>query len=318
MIGELNMKKLIPVILALFMLLSACSPSHADNEPYDLTYQDVVYSGTYTGELQKKLPNGEGTFTFDDGANVFQYTGQWNKGQMSGSGKLTLSQYLIKFPDADRYGYFEGDTINGVPSGTGTFTAVNDAGKKYSYTGDFKDGTYNGQGARRFESDSSLDQVGTFIDGNFTPTPREMFSYLGQFDSASFTITTLSSAFLDDHADIFPSDATEGLDTFVDSEYQIQAYTKSPDKYGDKLIKQSSLHITQIQEVAMFNYDAVTIIIALDSDLNPYYIYYLGSVDVYEGDDITAYLLPLDYFTYTNVAGRKIWATACAAAFISK
>ena len=310
------MKRLIPVILALFILLSACSPSQTENMSYDLTYQDVAYSGTYTGELQKKLPNGEGTFTFDDGTNVFKYTGQWDQGQMSGNGQLTSSQFLIKFSKVDRRGYFEGDTINGVPNGTGTFTATNESGVEYSYTGDFKDGTFNGQGTRRLKTDPSYSEIGTFVDGAFTPTTKELFSQLSQ--DPSFSINTLPLAFLDAHADIFTSHAIEGLDSFVDSEFQVSAYTKSPDKYGDKLIKQTSLYIAQIQEFPKYNYDEFTLILAEDPNLNYYFINYIGSVDVYEGDLISAYLLPLDYFTYENVSGGQTWAIACAAAFISK
>ncbi len=312
------MKKLLPIILALILLLTACAPAQVENKPFELTYQDVVYSGTYTGSMKDKLPNGEGSFTFEDGGNVLKYTGTWSEGKMSGAGKLTDSQFHIKFTEVDRQGHYEGDTENGVPKGNGTFTATNDNGDKYTYIGDFSNGTFDGLGARRFEEFSNYDEVGTFTVGDFTPTQKEIFAYLGQADNAHFSIRALPSEFLSTHAEVFTSNVSEGLDTFVDTEYQILSYTKSPDKFGDKLIKQTSLKITQISEYPAFNYDAITFILAADANYNYYYIFYLGSADVYVGDNISAYLLPLDYFTFDNVAGGQTWAVACAAAYISK
>ena len=312
------MSKLLPLLLAMLLLFSACSPSEVENKPFELTYQDIVYSGTYTGSWQDKLPNGEGTFSFDDGKNVFTYTGTWNQGAMSGAGSLTASQFLIKFSDVDRLGYYEGDTANGVPQGNGSFTAINSNGSKYCYTGEFVNGIFDGQGARRFEDKPYADEVGTFTAGDFTPTPLELLAYFGQEENAEFGIRSLSAEFLTNHSDTFTANTIEGLDAFVDTEFRYEAYTKSPDKSGDKLAKLTGLQIVQISEYSVCNYDSVTYILAADTDYNYYYIYYLGSVDVYEGDYISAYLLPLDYFTYENVGGGETWAIACAAAYISK
>ncbi|PKM71497.1 MAG: hypothetical protein CVU91_13510 [Firmicutes bacterium HGW-Firmicutes-16] len=312
------MRKLLPLAFALLLLLTACAATSAENKPYELTYQDVVYAGTYTGSIQDKLPNGEGTFTFDDGTNVFTYTGTWSEGKMSGSGKLVDSQFLIKFTENDRTGKYEGDTINGVPTGNGSFTATNSEGQKYCYTGNFKDGTFNGQGELKYEVEPDYIQTGTFTNGDYTPTPKETFMFLGQKKGAKFGMRQLSADFLDSNADIFVVNSAEGLDALVDTEYRHEAYTKSPDKFGDKLIKQTALRITQISEFSTYNYDTVTFIIAGDVNYNYYYIYYIGSVDAYDGDYISAYLLPLDYFAFDNVGGGKTRAVACAAAYITK
>ncbi len=292
--------------------------THDTTMSYKLTYQDVDYTGTYTGTVQKKIPNGEGTFSFDDNNNVFTYNGEWSDGKLSGTGSLTDSQFLIHFSDIDRQGSYVGATTDGIPNGTGSFSATNDAGSKYCYTGAFQGGTFNGQGERKFENSSGKNEIGTFTAGDFTPSPKELFAYLGRGKNSNFGIRSMSADFLSAHEDIFTSHLLDGLDALTDTGFWREAYTKSPDKYGDKLIKLTSLKIDQIQEFKELNYDAITFMIANDSDYNVYYIYYIGSLDIYEGDYISAYLLPLDYFTYKNVNENDIWAIACAGAYITK
>lgn len=313
-------KGLMSVFAALVLLtFTACSPTEVTDMSYNLKYQDTDYAGTYTGGVQDKLPNGEGVFTFDDGENTFNYTGTWSAGNMSGKGKLTASKFLIKFTDVDRLGHFEGEVMEGVPEGKGTFSATTDEGIKYSYNGNFKNGKLNGFGEQRYEENEDFnDKIGTFTDNEFTPTSTELFAYLGENKDSKYGIRSMADAFLSAHKEIFVNHTSEGLDDLTDPEYRYEVYAKSPDKYGDKLLKLSGLHVVQAAEFEMFNYKEVTFILAQDENYNAYYIYYIGTTDVYEGDYISAYVLPLDYFTYKSVSGNEVWAIACAAANITK
>ena len=60
-----------------------------------------------------------------------------------------------------------------------------------------------------------------------------------------------------------------------------------------------------------------TNIIAHDVNYNVYYVYLYGYCEnVYENSYIQLTALPLDYFTYPNTSGKKIWAIACAGVMV--
>jgi len=80
----------------------------------------------------------------------------------------------------------------------------------------------------------------------------------------------------------------------------------------------TKLRIIQIFEQEKWGYDT-TFILAYDNNYNYYWINYLFYADeVFEGNRITLYALPLDYFTYEMAAGGQAWALACAAVYIHK
>jgi len=315
------MKKtsLFVVIALMAALLTACGPTEVKNMDFQYEYQGINFAGTYTGGVDKKLPNGDGTFTAKGTSGDLTYVGWWADGKMTGDGKLTDAQFTIKFPDVERTGTYEGATLNGVPTGTGSFTAVSSDGVKYCYKGEFKNGTFDGQGTRTFEGEKNYKEAGTYVAGVFTPTPKEFFDYLGICEDESlFYVRPLSAQFLSNNGPLFTANTSDGLDAYVDTEYRPEAYTKSPDKYGDKLIHLNQLTIVQISEYERLNYPAVTFILATDENYNYYFIHYLGSVDAYKGDKISAYLLPLDYFTYKTTSETQNWAIAAAAAYVTK
>ena len=84
--------------------------------------------GTYTGEVSNNVPNGEGTYTFDDG-----------------------DKYVGEYKDDKKHG-----------QGTYTFASKENLGD--TYVGGWKDNKKHGQGTYTFASGSKY--VGEFKDGN--------------------------------------------------------------------------------------------------------------------------------------------------------
>lgn len=328
------MKKLFALILAIALALSlaACAEKPPITEvtdmEYVLQYQDGEYAGTYTGgvtqlpaegkEAPELLPDGEGVFSFDDGDVQLSYDGAWSAGEFKGNGKLTFSKYLIKFPDVDRFGLYEGDTVDGVAEGSGSFTAVNDSNAQYTYTGEFKNGIFDGQGSRVFDDDPDETETGTYTKGEFTPTLYEAVVYLGGDEYARFSVSDKSKSFLEAHSELFTSYDGNDLTEYLDSEWRLEAFTKNPRNFGDKLAKVDGLTIVQIFEYPFLNYENLTFILATDWNYNYYYTYFFGSADVYEGDTISMYTLPIDYMTYDTAAGAQNWAVANIAVTVSK
>ena len=96
----------------------------------------------YTGELKDGLINGQGTYTWADGST---YTGEWKDGKWYGQGTMTYS-------NGD---WCTGEWANDKCNGQGQETVADEtySDKFDTYTGEFKDGKYSGQGTMVYWSD---------------------------------------------------------------------------------------------------------------------------------------------------------------------
>ena len=80
--------------------------------------------------------------------------------------------------------------------------------------------------------------------------------------------------------------------------------------------EEGKLDVVQIIENDYWGADH-TFCILEDSSYNVYYVNMYGFANnIYEGSRVTLTALPLDYFTYPNVAGEEVWAIACAGVII--
>mmetsp|Transcript_96088 Transcript_96088/g.151985 ORF Transcript_96088/g.151985 Transcript_96088/m.151985 type:complete len:334 (-) Transcript_96088:63-1064(-) len=121
----------------------------------------------YVGEFFNGLYHGEGTFEWPDKAHV--YRGQWQFGEMSGSGTLTTSCGSI----------YSGEFHAGNMEGRGTVTFITND----QYVGEFKESLFNGLGCYTWSSGTCL--IGTF-ENNFCnrvgkKTYPNSTTYVGEF-----------------------------------------------------------------------------------------------------------------------------------------
>ena len=70
------------------------------------TFRDKDTQPKYKGQVENGDPNGQGTYTFNDGR---KYVGNWIDGEQNGQGTLTS-------PNGDKY---EGEWKDGLPNGKG-------------------------------------------------------------------------------------------------------------------------------------------------------------------------------------------------------
>jgi len=99
--------------------------------------------GKYEGEIKNGFPNGQGTFTLNDGE---KYVGEFKDGKSHGQGTYTFkkgNKYVGGWKDGKRNGQGTITWSDGKKNGQGTFTFPN--GEKY--VGEWKNGEKNGQGA---------------------------------------------------------------------------------------------------------------------------------------------------------------------------
>lgn len=317
------MKKILLTCLLVLSMLTGCSDEKdVTDKEIAVKIQDVEYAGKYTGTLIKGIPNGEATFIFDDGTTSIKYEGNFENGELKGPGKLEANNYVVtltSFEDVvNRVGQFKGDTLDGIASGHGEFYTATDDGYKYSYIGDFANGTFNGQGKKEFEDKSFSSTIieGTWVDGTFTPTTQEFIVMLSTSDLAPFPIPEKSNTFLSEHADFFPAQSFEQIQDYIDLAIEPKHLDKSHSSFGDKLVKIDNIRIHQAQfyEDAYLPY---TLLLGSNNFGNfTYFIYCIGNVDVYAQDTITLYALPLGKGSYTSTLNSSVPASMLLASFI--
>ena len=171
------------VLAVLFIMLSG--PGKVTDQPYAMTDGNSdTYSGLYTGEWDKKneRPNGTGTFVMEEAAGT--YEGEWVDGVAEGQGTYTST---------DGYGYvYEGEFQNNERSGKGTMTWETGEGVAYVYEGEFQNGKRSGKGIMTWKTDGEVagtyegDFADDWINGYGTCTWPSGQAYEGEWKNGRF------------------------------------------------------------------------------------------------------------------------------------
>lgn len=285
-----------------------------DEEEIKVDFNGQLYSGTYEGELRNNKPHGSGTFEGENRGNRLVYTGQWADGKMAGTGTVEADWYLLHF-DAkegsyDRTGSYAGEVLNGLPEGEGTFITTRGERNPWKYTGQWKNGMFNGQGTQTIE-DSATVKKGTFTNNEFTPDALEAFAYTAQ--KKEYNISEKSKTAVKKFADYFTGKQKQGIPTeqHIDTKFDLKQYKKRPNDYGDKLVYVSKATVVQVITWEIGNKTVEQILMETD-DNDVYYGFYCGKSNIVEDMKIAAYVLPFDWDTYKNVNNNDVWAMFCA------
>ena len=315
------------VIVIQITLLSGCSPKKVEDKDFTLTYAGVTYTGKYTGEYVKKMPNGQGSFVGKFGSDEIEYSGSWTDGEISGTGSLRTTHYKMDFPDGEsRTGEYQGSVLDGVPLGDGVFKSQNSHGISYTYTGEFLNGLANGQGATVYDTEDKDKHAGTYTNGDFTPTILEGVQVFGMDAKTGFSVRDNSKDFISKNEKLFSGESisTGELDAVTDAKLTYEEYAKRPAKYGDLLVHWKNYTVFQIQSYDFFKTDKeVTAINAEDKSGNVCTLFFIdedsstGSLPIKEGTSISFYALPLDHSTYENVNGGSTWSVVCLGAYLT-
>jgi len=289
-------------------------------EGLSIVYQDVTHTGKYVGDVVDGIPSGTGDFTAAGDKGQLSYSGIWESGKITGPGKMDTDCYTVHFNDgAIRTGTYSGDILAGLAEGEGSFTARNSENSLYTYTGQWKNGLFHGQGVRYFPEEDDYRFEGSFTAGDYTPNVAEFFRFYGTLPEHEYSVSSKAWSTLRAHPNVFLKNDASGTYVSIDNSFSYNAFTKNPSKYGDKLISVSSLRVVQIFEYEEYGYEYSFLILDRPYGDEVYYVRIFGHLDnIYEGDYVTLTALPLDYFTYPNVSGTSIWAIACAGVSIRK
>lgn len=166
------MKKMTAIILTLAMAvtLSACGKEDAparnggssnssasqSSKVSDKAYVLDGVDGTYTGDWENGMPEGNGKFTSIN--NNYFYNGEWVNGLPHGKGE-------VYHENGSEKAYYNGDCFNGHLQGTGYLEGYSD-GIAISYSGEFSQDEMNGAGILRYDFGSTcLILEGEFVNG---------------------------------------------------------------------------------------------------------------------------------------------------------
>ena len=287
--------------------LSATEASKVNGLPYSLPFEGQTLNGTYEGELLGDMPHGTGTFSYSEGEDRYAYTGDWASGIPAGKGKLNTNLYVVHFEEFDRTGSYDGETLDGMASGAGTFSAVTDENVSYTYEGQWSDGLWNGQGAQIYDNSDQMNRIGTFLDGKFTPTFKELLISYG----TATPEFSMSEERLEAAEQFCFGMGHDELASSTDENLRYEQYIKSPGSYTDSLMYISDYHVVQISEWtekmldnAGNPYDQqITEMIIEDANYDHVcWVEFFGSLDgLYEGYTLSLRGFPMAYSSYKSV-----------------
>lgn len=229
--------------------------------------------GLYTGDLKNGLADGVGSFVVDSDEEItLSYKGEFSGGQINGEGVLKITI------DSSTELRYEGTFVNGAIDGHGSTIAISDG--------------------------ETLVRSGTYTRGVYTPTVGEKYNYLGQMDLYGvFGLSDSVISYIDAHPEYFPQADKPDAEAAVLRDFEYRQFTKTRKQDTIGLIK-LELYAAQVYEDEFEELnDTVTYLLAADADENLYTLYFLNSVEIYDGDVFTAYALPVATTSYENVSG---------------
>ncbi len=144
-----NLKRSIFILLliASMFILTACnSEKTVENKKYNLKLsEELTITGTYTGVMFDKHPNGQGTFVAETEKGTLTYEGIWTDGVCEEKGKIKDMPYSIEYEGETIEGVYNGEVSEFKPSGEGSFNYEKED-KYFNYDGVWKKGKPSGKG----------------------------------------------------------------------------------------------------------------------------------------------------------------------------
>lgn len=292
------------------------TPSPTPEPTISVKINQKERSGVYKGDLVDGKPQGQGTFDSRDELPSLFYEGGWDKGAAVGEGMMKDEGYTIHFEpndDApyDKTGVFEGEVIDGIPSGKGKFITKNSEGITWTYTGEFSEGTFNGLGETVWDYEDIVLENGSYTNGIYTPSWSQVLNTMALIDG--YTIKKKSLAFVDDNEIVFTSQSEIDPSIVYDKPWLGNAVmVANPSFYSDQLFCIKGLNVVQCDVIEGYGRDC-TFAILEDSNGILYYGYFGTKVVISVNSTIDeVFLLPLNKIKYKNSNNEDLDAILCA------
>lgn len=147
----------------------------------------------------------------------------------------------------------------------------------------------------------------------------QFFENIQDNDVIPFTITEKARTTLNEMGNLFLSNSNEGLDELTDITLEYKVLTKNIDKHGDKLMYFPEAYVLSIDETILDEETTISELHLMDADENSYYVISLSAYDnIFEGDIVTAYALPIGESSFENIGGGTTLAIVLVGCYIEK
>lgn len=152
-------------------------------------------------------------------------------------------------------------------------------------------------------------------------TPENIYKYLSaNYNAVPFEISEKAAAFLKIHPELFPAKASIDCESYINWSIEYKHLAKNAANYGDSLIHVNG-EAVQVSELPTADTGLsmpITVINMIDYEGNQFYVFYIGSIDLYEGDPVAVTGLPMDMSSFTNTDNGETLCPVIAGSYISK
>lgn len=150
-------------------------------------------------------------------------------------------------------------------------------------------------------------------------TVFDFFSALQDNTEIPFVISPKAEKMLKEHPELFTQNSSNGVDAYTDTTIQYKHLIKNVDNYGDKLILIPEAYVVSTYETNLDNGSTLTELQLSDIDGNCFYVCSKNKHDnIFEGDVIQCYALPMGATSFDNIGGGTTLAIVCANSYINK
>ena len=294
-------------------------------------YNNITFTGVYTGAFLNGEPDGEGAF-LSEGEIFFQYNGIWDDGTITGPGELhtnnvqmnyngimTRAEYKGqisngKFDGKGRISIineeggsytYDGSWLNNVFSGNGTLTVSKPGEAGYKYSGSWKDGLYDGDGSLIYDNINIVKYIGNFVKGQFRPTLVQMITCLCSSESSKNKVPDISIQYIEKHGGDFINHSIKNINIIDDFSYESYSHYQTEENTSSF---KARIKVMQMKKYItdLFGYP-VTEFIGYDMNSNIYYGYYIGYLDtLYSGEFAEIIAYPIGYSSFKSQNGNDV------------
>lgn len=146
-----------------------------------------------------------------------------------------------------------------------------------------------------------------------------LFDSLQDNDAVPFTLTEKAKTMLSEHEEFFLENKIDGLEEYTDLSLEYKVLNKNIDKHGDKLLYLDEAYVLSIDETEIDEETTFSELHLVDAEENSYYCLSMCAYDdVYEGDIVSVYALPLGETSFENISGGTTLAIVLAGCYIEK
>lgn len=150
-------------------------------------------------------------------------------------------------------------------------------------------------------------------------TVLQFFEDIQDNEVVPFVLTEKAKVMLSENESLFLENKNEGLEEHTDTSLEYKVLTKNIDKHGDKLIYLPEAYVISIDETELDEETTCSELHLVDAEENSFYVLSLSAYDdIYEGDVVSAYALPIGEASFENVSGGTTLAIMLAGCYIEK